>query len=286
MTAVVKENIVQMAEDRDSFTVIYGFMTQVLHLSGAELVAYAKVYGFTRQGKCFFGSLKYLSEVIGASRMTASRALAGLEEKGLIARIENRTSDSAVRVYIADLKKLAFLLEENSYQGKNDMDMTDSCAGNEVFEGNRDYVSVNVEDEQNEHEDAQNVTHRENSTKNLKNSSVREDFKNPSLDEIKSYCDKQGLAVDIDRFYERYESQGWISGGKPVLDWKKLLHGWVRNASKFAGPFGRKEKRIYVTPLAEKKDDADSPYKALRDINSITDEEADRILREFEAESA
>lgn len=284
-----KRNIVEMIEEKDSFTVIYGFMTRNLGLSGAELIAYAKIYGFTRQGKCFYGSLKYLSGVMGASRMTASRALKNLEERGLIARIEGE-DDSSVRIYIADLKQLASLLKDSDFTEESQENMIEkSLMENEVYSSNKDYIVPDVgNDDHNYDGDAQNVTHRANSTQNLKKFSTVEKIVpavKPTYDEIREYCEKQGLAVDVNKFYMRYERQGWMSGGKPVSSWKNLLHGWMCNASRFAEGFtGRKkERKIYETPLAENRDDSNSPYRAFRDSASMSEEEAERIIREMES---
>ena len=59
-------------------------------------------------------------------------------------------------------------------------------------------------------------------------------FEKPSLDEIKKYAYIAGLKVDCERFYDYYESNGWLVGNKAKMrDWKASLRNWARNENKF-----------------------------------------------------
>ena len=64
-------------------------MRDDLGLKGNELLVFAVIYGFSqgRQG-CFKGSLAYLQEVCGISKMTAVNILKSLVEKGLLDKTE------------------------------------------------------------------------------------------------------------------------------------------------------------------------------------------------------
>lgn len=69
----------------ESYMVIQGWMLTELGLKGSELMAYAIIYGYSQDGESeFSGSLKYLAEWTGACKNTVIKALASLEEKGLI----------------------------------------------------------------------------------------------------------------------------------------------------------------------------------------------------------
>lgn len=48
----------------------------------------------------------------------------------------------------------------------------------------------------------------------------------PTIDEVKAFCDEQGIAIDVDLFYNYYECRGWLLDGKPVRDWKALVKVW------------------------------------------------------------
>ena len=59
----------------------------------------------------------------------------------------------------------------------------------------------------------------------------KEKFVRPTLDEIKSYCDSRHNNVDAERFYDYYQSNGWVQGKsrKPIKDWRACVRTWERN---------------------------------------------------------
>ena len=65
--------------------VIYGFMTELLGLSGSELLVFALLYSFCRgTGRAFWGSRQYLAGRLGISLSSVDRGVRGLKAKGLI----------------------------------------------------------------------------------------------------------------------------------------------------------------------------------------------------------
>ena len=79
------------------FIIVHTFMVKDLKLSGFELLVYAEIYGFSKDGmSCFYGSWKYLSDLTGADRATIYRALKSLTEKGLITK-EDVTNESGTK---------------------------------------------------------------------------------------------------------------------------------------------------------------------------------------------
>lgn len=68
-----------------SYYVIQGWMINELQLKGNELLVFAIIYGFSKDGQGKFdGSIKYLSDATGASRSTTIKTLNSLLEKELI----------------------------------------------------------------------------------------------------------------------------------------------------------------------------------------------------------
>ena len=52
-------------------------------------------------------------------------------------------------------------------------------------------------------------------------------FVPPSVDEVKEYCLERKSSVDPLRFWEYFDTGGWVdSGGKPVMNWKQKLITW------------------------------------------------------------
>lgn len=65
-----------------------------------------------------------------------------------------------------------------------------------------------------------------------KNILKKEKFKNPSVDEVRTFVSKEKLNVDPERFCDYYESVGWHVGKNPMKSWKAACRTWDRNAQK------------------------------------------------------
>jgi hypothetical protein len=73
-----------MPNNKD-YIVIQGWMINDLKLNGNELLAFALIYGFCKDGQSkFTGSLNYLCEWLNCSRNTAIKSLNDLSKKNLI----------------------------------------------------------------------------------------------------------------------------------------------------------------------------------------------------------
>ena len=53
-------------------------------------------------------------------------------------------------------------------------------------------------------------------------------FKIPTVEEIKSYCIERNNNVDAERFYNYYQSKGWMIGKNKMKDWKAAIRTWER----------------------------------------------------------
>lgn len=51
-------------------------------------------------------------------------------------------------------------------------------------------------------------------------------FQKPTLDEIKSYIREKGYTVDAERFYNYYESNGWMVGKNHMKNYRAALATW------------------------------------------------------------
>lgn len=52
----------------------------------------------------------------------------------------------------------------------------------------------------------------------------------PTVAEIQAYCDERGNDVDAQRFFDFYESKGWLVGKTPMKDWKACVRTWERQS--------------------------------------------------------
>lgn len=51
-------------------------------------------------------------------------------------------------------------------------------------------------------------------------------FSPPTIDEIMGYCKERNNRVDPERFYNFYESKGWMVGKNKMKDWKAAIRSW------------------------------------------------------------
>jgi len=63
--------------------------------------------------------------------------------------------------------------------------------------------------------------------------SKRKKFKKPSRDEVKDYLSEIQKNIDIDKFFDYYESKGWKVGNAPMKDWKATVRNWARREKEF-----------------------------------------------------
>lgn len=74
----------------DGYIVIQRFMVDELGLSGARLMAYAAIHGFSQGGHgCFTGSVGYLAGWAGVTERAMQKALNSLVADGLVERLDD-----------------------------------------------------------------------------------------------------------------------------------------------------------------------------------------------------
>lgn len=64
---------------------------------------------------------------------------------------------------------------------------------------------------------------------------IHQGFIKPTISEISSYCQERGNSVDPNRFFDFYESKGWMIGKNKVKDWRACVRTWERNQGGFDG---------------------------------------------------
>ena len=73
----------------ENYVLIQGWMRTEMGLSGAALMVYATIYGFSQTGNCYFsGSIDYLAEWAGVKRRQVISILKDLTESGYIEKNE------------------------------------------------------------------------------------------------------------------------------------------------------------------------------------------------------
>jgi len=57
-------------------------------------------------------------------------------------------------------------------------------------------------------------------------------FTKPSLEQIQEYCKERCNNVDFERFYDFYESKGWMVGSNKMKDWKACVRTWEKKSDR------------------------------------------------------
>ena len=55
-------------------------------------------------------------------------------------------------------------------------------------------------------------------------------FKKPTLEELAEYCKERKNTVDPERFFNHYESNGWMVGKAHMKDWQRAIMNWEKNS--------------------------------------------------------
>ena len=55
-------------------------------------------------------------------------------------------------------------------------------------------------------------------------------FTPPTLDEVRNYCKERNNTVDCERWYDFYESKGWMIGKNKMKDWKAAVRTWEKKS--------------------------------------------------------
>lgn len=164
---------------------------RAMGLSGNNLVVFALINGFSQNGQgCFYGSLAYVCETCGIAKRTAVYILQGLVERGFVTKTET---------YHNGVMSVAYQVSANYAQGVQKMHRGSA-------ENAPNNIEINIDN-----------------TLSIKG---RTRFQKPTLEEIRHYCQERGNSVDPEKFFNFYESKGWVVGKSPMKDWKAAVRTW------------------------------------------------------------
>lgn len=169
----------------------------------------------------------YFAKLYNVSRETVSRWVNHLVKKGyLFSQIIYKENSSEILNRVIKLDKNLDININNFYR-KRDIfpidDFVDSVLTKKTIEHrqkNQESIDEKIKE---------NNTSINNTSNNIKENIKRKVFKKPTLEELKDYCISANLKVDIQYFYDYYESNGWKVGKNSMKDWKATLRNWNRN---------------------------------------------------------
>ena len=140
-------------------------------------------------------------------------------------------------------------------------------------------VSVNVSDNVNV-SDSVNVAE----AKPAEPAPARKRFVKPELEEIREFCFEKNINIDVDRFFNYYESKGWKVGVSPMKDWKAAVRNWAKNDSLYSRPGSTRISsdtsaqllQNYTAP--ETETDVESNLAEIQEVNNAELEEDEIIF--------
>lgn len=60
-------------------------------------------------------------------------------------------------------------------------------------------------------------------------------FSPPTIEEVKAFCEENGLKIDVEYFYDHYTGNGWKVGKNAMKDWKATVRNWARRDREKSG---------------------------------------------------
>ena len=170
------------------------WMVSKLNLKGNELLLYAIIYGFSQDGNSVFsGSSSYLESWLNTSKQTVFNTLKSLVEKGLIIKMDKIVNG----VKLCDYKINFDMLNcENHPQKKEEQPIKRNRFEKPSVEEVSDEMYAQM-------------------FKKKKNMSAKE-------------CDEEAT-----KFYNYYESCGWLVGNKPMKSWIAAVSNWLIHYEKY-----------------------------------------------------
>ena len=73
------------------------------------------------------------------------------------------------------------------------------------------------------------TTKESKEVKKEKNNNIKR-FTPPTYEQVSTYCKERNNTVDAERFYDFYESKGWMVGKNKMKDWKAAVRNWERSS--------------------------------------------------------
>lgn len=65
---------------------------------------------------------------------------------------------------------------------------------------------------------------KENKKENIEKE--KKQFKIPTIEEVRQYCEERKNGIDAETFWNFYQSKGWKVGKEPMKDWKAAVRTW------------------------------------------------------------
>ncbi len=136
--------------------------------------------------------------------------------------------DTAAENYDRKLKKLEQINEERKRRAAERKRNNDTSRIDNVTSRN-DNDTSRIDNVTNSVTDTVTVSPNGDKEKRDANASPKKKTARPTLEEVQAYANEHGYALDVQHFYDYYESNGWRVGRNPMKDWRAALRNWLKN---------------------------------------------------------
>ena len=158
---------------------------------------YAEITSLLQMNGICFASNKYFSKLYGKNKVTISRWIKALKERGYI---------SVNYTYKEGGNEIANRYIQICYEG---LSKNDKGVLTKMLKSNT--TSYNT-----------NTTYSNNKGR----------FKKPTVIEIKEFCIERGNSIDAETFFDFYESKDWLVGKNKMKNWKASVRTWEKREHK------------------------------------------------------
>ncbi|MBQ6040015.1 MAG: hypothetical protein IJL32_04480 [Oscillospiraceae bacterium] len=108
----------------------------------------------------------------------------------------------------------------------------------------------------------------------------RSQFKPPSVDEVRAYCQERKNSIDPQRFVDFYTANGWVQGkGKPIQDWRAVVRLWESKEAEFKSRAAPANKGCYSSIDDAVFEKIMNPYG----VSSIDESDVEKIMNPYGA---
>jgi hypothetical protein len=163
---------------------------------------YAEITSLLQMNGVCYASNKYFSELYGKNKVTISRWIKELRERGYI---------SVSYTYKEGTNEIANRYMQICYGG---LSKNDKGVLTKMLKSNNTSININT-----------TYSNKENSVS----------FKKPTVDDINDYCLERKNNVDAETFFDFYESKGWMVGKNKMKSWEACVRTWEKRQSKTKG---------------------------------------------------
>ena len=188
-----------MKEKPNFFAIIPSGVRYDKDLTPNAKLLYAEITSLLSMGGECYASNKYFSELYGKNKVTISRWIKELKERGYI---------SVSYTYKEGSNEIANRYIQICYEGIN---KNDKGVLTKMLKSNTNKVNTNT-------------------TYSNKEKSVS--FKKPLINDIKDYCLERKNNIDAETFFDFYESKGWVVGKTKMKSWKACVRTWEKRQEK------------------------------------------------------